>query len=73
MKKIRVKINKDMCIGCGSCSAMEPSIFEINEDSLAQISNQYRDKVIEDKAIISKVLEIRDLCPNGAIEVEEIE
>jgi ferredoxin len=73
MKKIRVKINKDMCIGCGSCAAMEPSIFEINEDSLAQISNQYREKVIEDEAIFSKVLEIRDLCPNGAIEVEEIE
>jgi ferredoxin len=73
MNKIRVNINKDKCIGCGSCSAMEPDIFGMNEDNVAQISSQYRDKIIDDKSIISKILEVRDLCPNGAIEIEEIE
>ncbi len=36
MAKFSVKVNKDECIGCGSCQAVCPANFEIGQDGKAQ-------------------------------------
>ena len=32
---IKVLVNQETCIGCGACTAVAPSIFEMNDDGLA--------------------------------------
>jgi len=35
-----IKINKEMCIGCGMCESVCPEVFEMNDNSKAQIKEQ---------------------------------
>ena len=32
---MKVKVNKDICIGCGACAAIVPDVFELEDDGLA--------------------------------------
>ena len=32
-----LKVNKDLCIGCGACQAVCPEVFEIEDDRLATV------------------------------------
>jgi ferredoxin len=34
----KVKVNKDLCLGCGLCVGSVPSVFEIGDDGKAQVS-----------------------------------
>ncbi len=74
---MKAKVNKDICIGCGACTAIACNFFEIGDDGLAQTINTdenseeiNKERVIteEDKA---DVLDAADGCPVGAIEVIE--
>ena len=33
---MKVKVNKDACIGCGACAAICPDVFEIDDDGLSK-------------------------------------
>lgn len=72
MSKIKVRINKMNCIGCGSCFAIAPEVFEMDVDGKAKITPQYSEFIIEDEALIAKVMNAKSMCPNQAIETEEI-
>lgn len=71
MKKI--KVDKDVCIGCGACMSIAPDVFEMNEEGLATVK--------KDKAILEEmeeemqedVLDALEGCPTGAIVKEELE
>lgn len=52
----------DSCIGCGMCNSICPSVFEMNDDGLAQASASV------DAADEASVREAMDSCPVGAIE-----
>jgi len=72
---IKVEIDKDQCIGCGSCSSMVPDVFEL-VDVDGSMKAQVKEGVDLEKnkeAIISA----RDACAPQAIivdgEVEEDE
>jgi len=54
-------VNKEKCIGCGSCEAVAPEIFEM-QDSKARIKKQPASD--EEKA---KAKEAADICPVDAI------
>lgn len=64
---MKLRVNKEDCIGCGQCQGFCPEVFEIEDDQLAgvvvdEISEQFEEDAIEAK----------DACPTGAIvEVEE--
>ena len=71
MKKI--KVDEDVCIGCGACMSIAPDVFEMNEEGLATVK--------KDKAILEEmeeemqedVLDALEGCPTGAIVKEELE
>jgi len=62
---MKVKVNKDNCIGCGACSAVCPEVFDLGEDGLAVVKVG---EVAEDKK--DAVNEAKDGCPVSAIETE---
>ena len=63
---MKAKVNKDICIGCGACCAIEPDAFELEDDGLAVCK---LDEIKEEKK--ENVMDAADSCPTGAIEVEE--
>ncbi len=61
-----LKVNKDVCIGCGACQAMVPEVFEIDDDGLAFVMDDA--KINENKADVEEAIEN---CPTGAISMTE--
>ncbi len=59
---MKFKIN-DSCIGCGLCADTCPEIFQLNEDELAQASEEEVEPPLLDSAI-----EAMENCPVSAIE-----
>lgn len=55
---MKIKIDKDCCVGCGSCALIAPNTFKISdEDSKAIVVNSEGDsEEIIDKAIDSCAL-----------------
>jgi len=63
---MKVKVNRDSCIGCGACAAICDDVFEIDDDGLSTVK---KEEVDDDKK--QEVQDAADSCPTGAIEVEE--
>ncbi|MCX6785376.1 MAG: ferredoxin [Candidatus Komeilibacteria bacterium] len=61
---MKIKINKDKCIGCGTCAALAPNTFALSEDYKANVINQTGDNE-ETIWLAAKS------CPTGAIELED--
>jgi ferredoxin len=64
--EMKAKVNKDLCIGCGSCVSICPDVFNFNDEGYAQaIEDEIKDENIE------KVEEAIECCPTEAISKEE--
>lgn len=63
---MKVKVNRDGCIGCGACAAICDDVFEIDDEGLSTVKTE---EIDEDKK--QEVQDAKDSCPTGAIEVEE--
>ena len=63
---MKVKVNKDACIGCGACAAICDEVFEINDEGLSEAKVEEVKDEFQDE-----VRDAADSCPTGAIEVEE--
>jgi len=59
---MKVKVDKDKCIGCGLCVSLAPKSFKLGEDGKSQVIEPVGDdeKTIENAA---------ESCPVGAIEI----
>ena len=73
---MKVKVNKDACIGCGACAAICDEIFEINDEGLSEVKVEENSENKEEFISVKEELqdEVRDAadsCPTGAIEIEE--
>ncbi len=66
---MKAHVNKDICIGCGACTVIADNVFEIGEDGLAQVKEEYTDTDVkeEDK---DSVIDAREGCPVSAIDTE---
>ena len=62
MKKIVV--NKDACIGCGACIAIDPEHFNFDENGLSEVINQENTESMEVKNAMES-------CPTNAISYGE--
>ncbi len=60
-----VRVDEDLCTGCGVCSDMCPDVFEL-EDDVAKV----RMEEVEDD-LLDSVKEAAESCPVEAIIVEE--
>ena len=63
---MKVRVNKDACIGCGACAAICDEVFEINDEGLSEAKVEEVKEELQDE-----VRDAADSCPTGAIEVEE--
>ena len=63
---VKVKVDKDTCIGCGVCVALAPEVFEIGDDGKSHVK-------VEEVAgeLLEKVKEAKENCPTESIEIEE--
>ena len=60
---MKLKVDKDICIGCGACAAIAPEVFEIDDEGLATtIVDEVADEVKDD------AIDAKDGCPVSAIE-----
>lgn len=65
--KIKIKVN-EKCIGCGSCIAIAPEVFEFSEEGFSRAKKD----IIEDEKNLEKVKEAAESCPAEAIEIKEL-
>ena len=63
---MKVKVNKDACIGCGACAAICDEVFEINDEGLSEAKVEEVKEEFQDE-----VRDAADSCPTGAIVIEE--
>ena len=74
---MRVKVDRDLCIGAASCIALLPEVFELDEEGKAVIKSLKGSKTSEwtDGHDLPKdlqmVLEAARSCPTNAIIVED--
>ena len=57
---MRVKINRDLCVGLGNCVALAPSVFEFDDENKAVVLDP---SSVDDDAL----LEAAESCPYDAI------
>ncbi len=56
-----IKVNKELCIGCGTCEALCPAVFKMNAEGKAEVISE------EDLPCAKNAAES---CPVQAIEVK---
>ena len=65
---MKIKINQEECIGCGSCSAVCPDVFDLNDDNKAIIKDTNSDQGESDDECVQEAV---DICPVDVIKIEE--
>lgn len=60
---MKVKVDKDLCIGCGFCASTMPSVFGLNDEGLSEVIGKDENE--------EEILEVAEGCPTNAILVEE--
>lgn len=67
MTKVKIIVNRDMCISAASCVAIAPEIFELDSEGKAypKIAET------EDEILIQKAKDAASNCPTNAIQVIE--
>lgn len=60
---MKVKVNKEACIGCGACIAICEDVFEMNEEGISTVKQEEVPSDLEDQ-----VKDAIESCPTGAIE-----
>ena len=60
---MKLKVNKDMCFGCGACCACSPNVFDFSDEGYAEV---IVDEISEED--MESAMEAKDNCPAGAIE-----
>lgn len=64
---MKVKVNRDNCIGCGACEAICDKVFKLDEEGISTVVCENFEEV--DEATLNDAIEG---CPTSAIEkVEE--
>jgi len=63
---MKPKVDKNLCIGCGTCVSLCPDVFEMGEDNKSRIKETAdfeKNKDCIEQSVTS--------CPNQAIKIEQ--
>jgi ferredoxin len=63
---MKVRVNKDKCLGCATCVALAPEVFEIDNDGKSKVKEGAN--LEKNKQLIKQA---KNTCPTQAIEIEE--
>lgn len=63
----KLKVNGNICIGCGACAGTYPNIFQFNDEGIAEVIEENQNQESEDAE------EMVEICPVGAISSEKID
>ena len=63
---MKVRVDRDLCIGVGNCVALVPTVFTLDEDNKAVVLHP---SSVDDDTL----LEAAESCPENAIIVEDDE
>ena len=63
---MKVRVDRDLCIGVGNCVAFAPTVFKLDEENKAVVLDP---SSIDDATL----LEAAESCPEQAISVEDDE
>ena len=63
---MKVKVDRDLCIGVGNCVAFAPTVFALNEENKAIVLDS---SSVDDNTL----LEAAESCPENAIIIEDDE
>jgi ferredoxin len=61
---MKVKIDRDLCIGVGNCVAIAPTVFELDEENKVVLIDT---KMVDDETL----MEAAESCPVNAIIIED--
>jgi ferredoxin len=61
---VRITIDREVCIGSGSCVRLAPGVFELDHEEIAVV-------VDAEAAGLDDIREAEESCPTGAILVVE--
>ncbi|MEA2113678.1 MAG: ferredoxin [Patescibacteria group bacterium] len=59
---MRIKIDEEKCIGCGSCAVVCPDCFEMTDNNKARLKDGCDAKCVQEAV---------DICPVQVIKIEE--
>lgn len=62
--KIRIKINRDLCIGAAACILIAPDVFQLDEEGKVYL-------VDADSADAQTIIDAAKSCPVVAISIED--
>ncbi len=65
---MKVRVNEDLCIGCGICEGTAPEVFSLENGPIAEVIMDPVEAEFQDAA-----RQAAEDCPEAAIEVEEEE
>ncbi len=64
---MQIKVNPDLCIGCGSCTQICPEVFEmVGDKSVVKKDVPLNDPTVQEKARMAA-----EACPAGAVEITD--
>jgi ferredoxin len=63
---MRVKVDYDVCASTGACMQTCPEVFEVRSDGYLYVLNEE-----PGEELWGKVREAAEMCPTGAISLEE--
>lgn len=63
---MNVSVNFDVCASTGSCVQIAPEVFEIRSDDYLYVLLEHPGEELR-----VKVIEAADMCPTGAITIED--
>jgi len=66
-KKYVIVHDRDQCIGCGACAAVNPDNWEMAEDGLAKVK---KTELTEEE--LSANMEAAESCPVNCIHIYEV-
>ncbi len=67
---MKIKVDQELCIGCGACQAICPSVFEFNDEGLAQAKEDVDFEALN-QSVKEEAIDALEGCPTSAISKDD--